>query len=265
MEALMPGVRGRLITTSIRKNAIGLALAGAVALTLSTSAWADTTTIPNMTIEVGTASGGNSLFNPSDLGSSWGNPNGTFGFTGSTSNPGTGAGGWGLGWNLLVNPDPFIIANLVVTNNSLMTETFELTVTMPIGMAFPFGTLIGGSVTGSLTDLNGNGATLGSVAGDSLYTALLDGVAVATLLDGPFSVSAGNFESQIVGPASFGEPIPSEIGPAVMNTMAIRLRFTLSAGDAASFTSIFVVEDIPAPGVLALFVLAGAAGRRRRR
>jgi uncharacterized protein (TIGR03382 family) len=44
----------------------------------------------------------------------------------------------------------------------------------------------------------------------------------------------------------------------------MQFRFSLTAGDSASFTSIFVVEAIPAPGALALMGLAGLRSRRRR-
>ncbi len=239
--------------------AAGLAAVLAVGMTSATLA--DTSVVPAMSVSVTSSNSGTTVFDPANFGQSWGNPNGTFGFAGTNSQ----AGDWSLGWSMLVNPDPFVVANLVVTNNSAVTSLFTLSVTLPIGMPIPFGTFIGGSVTGTVTDLNGNGASLSSPAGGSLYTALLDFAPVATLLDDPFLVSVGAFESGVVGPDSFGEPIPSEIGPAVSDFMTIELSFLLSAGDAASFTSIFVIEPIPAPGAIAVLALAGLVGARRRR
>jgi hypothetical protein len=77
------------------------------------------------------------------------------------------------------------------------------------------------------------------------------------------SASAGSFLSQTIGPDSFGSPIPSLPYGAVSQNIAIRLAFTLTAGDSASFTSLFVV--VPAPGAMAVAALGLIAGRGRRR
>jgi hypothetical protein len=231
--------------------------------TLSSSANADTNVIPNMTMSI-TTDQGSSVFNPAEYGNAWGNPNGTFSFLGSKGQQGN----YGLGWSMLVNPDPFVIANFVVTNNSAFDQTFTITVTLPTNSG-GLNSFIGGSVTGSVTDLNGNGATLSSPAAGSIYGAIIDNNVVETLLDDPFSVSTGAFQSNTVGPASFGDPIPNQpYLPLVTTNIGITLSFVLSAGDSASFTSIFVVEYavIPGPAGLAMLGLAGLfAGARRRR
>lgn len=239
------------------------AIAFIAVATLSSSANADTNVIPNMTMSI-TTDQGSSIFNPADYGSAWGNPNGTFSFLGSKGQ----AGNYGLGWSMLVNPDPFVIANFVVTNNSAFDQTFSITVTLPTNSG-NLNSFIGGSVTGSVTDLNGDGATLSSPAAGSIYSAIIDNNVVETLLDDPFSVSTGAFQSNTVGPADFGSPIPSQpYLPLVTTNIGITLTFTLSAGDSASFTSIFVVEYavIPGPAGLAMLGVAGLfAGSRRRR
>ena len=249
----MPAVLNKRMTTSV------IAFA-AVALLGTSAATADTTETPNVTFSV--AAGANDAglsFNAGDYGSSWSNPNGTFGFNGANS-----GGNWDMGWSLIVNPDPFVIANLVVTNNSDVAEMFTITVNMPINAIMP-SSLIGGSITGTVTDLNGDGAMLSSVGGTSIYQGLIDGGTVATLLDDPFSVSVNDaFGSEVVGPASFGDPIPSMPGPGVTDSIGITLTFMLSAGDSASFTSIFVAE-VPGPAGLALFGVAGFVTRRGRR
>lgn len=162
--------------------------------------------------------------------------------------------------------DPFIIANLVVTNNSAFTETFTLTVNLPVNPTLPGGVVMGGSVTGTLTSLTDDGATLAAAQNSSIYTALIDNNPVQTLLSDPFSESVGAFQSGVIGPASFGDPIPSMPGPPVLDSIGITLEFTLSAGDSASFTSIFVVEEaVPGVGAFALIGVAGLVSRRRRR
>ena len=166
--------------------------------------------------------------------------------------------------NGTMKEDPFVIANLVVTNNSAFVETFTLTVNLPINPTLPNGVVMGGSVTGTLTSLTNDGATLAAPDQGSIFTALIDGNPVATLLDSPFSQSVGAFQSGVIGPASFGDPIPSMPGPPVLDSIGITLSFTLTPGDSASFTSIFVVE-VPGPGALAVFGFAGLFARRRRR
>ncbi|HMN96790.1 MAG TPA: hypothetical protein PKC43_07085 [Phycisphaerales bacterium] len=235
----------------------------AIATSMVSLASADTTVVPNVTMTISSTLGGTTTFNPANYGSTWQSGYSTFGFAGNNSS----AGNWGLGWSMLVNPDPFIVANLAVTNTSMMTQTFTITVQSPIDTTnFPF-ICIGGSVVGSITDGNGDGATLTSPVGGSLYSAFVDNNVVGTLLNDPFSVSAGNYLSAGVGPATFGAPIPSLFVPTQATTnFGITLTFTLTAGDSASFTSIFVVEGcIPGPASLALLAFAGMAGSRRRR
>lgn len=235
----------------------------AIASGVASTAVADTDVIPNVMMSVTSTLGGTSTFNPASYGSAWQAGASTFGFSGSNSS----SGNWGLGWSMLVNPDPFIVANIAVTNNSLMTQTFSISVLSPLDTTnFPF-ICIGGSVVGSVSDGNGDGATLSSPAGGSLYSAIVDNNTVGTLLDDPFSVSAGSYLSAGVGPATFGAPIPSQVVATQATTnFGITLTFTLTAGDTASFTSIFVVEGcIPGPASLALLAVAGMAGSRRRR
>lgn len=168
--------------------------------------------------------------------------------------PGAAAGGSG---------GVFITANIVVTNNSNVTQTFTLLTGMGTGVSFD-NALVSGSVVGTVTDLTFDDATVSAAPGGSIYTGLIDGGGVQTLLDDPFSQSAGGpLLSSEIGPASFGTPDPVSSGVPLVNQIGILLEFELSAGDSASFTAIF--EVVPAPGVFAVFGLAGLTGRRRRR
>ena len=125
------------------------------------------------------------------------------------------------------------------------------------------GNVMNGSVTATLTDLNGNGATLGSnPAGAAIYTATINDVAVQTLWNPQFGFAVGQFLSGATVPASFANvPLPSGV-PADGNPGVV-LRFTLSAGDAVSFAYTFNV--VPGPGALALLACAGCATHGRRR
>ncbi|MBX3354201.1 MAG: hypothetical protein KF724_00710 [Phycisphaeraceae bacterium] len=150
-----------------------------------------------------------------------------------------------------------IIFNTVVTNTSNSVQTYSITETAVASVAGP--TLISGSVTGTVTDLNGNSATVAPVFGGSIYTAIIDLVnPVQSLLTGaPAAFSAGQFLSGNSTPEAFFN-VPSI---QVNNFISIRLEFTLTPGDSASFTSIFTV--IPSPAGFA--VMGGLVALRRRR
>lgn len=245
-----------MAAVSHRISCVSAVLTGVIAF----SASADTNTIPNVQVNI-TVGGQLFQYDPTTM-NAWGNPNGTFGFFGQASATNIADTGHQIGWDLLVNPDPFIIANLVYTNTSGATQVVGVEVVLPIGMAMP-STLIGGSVSGSVTDGNGNGATLASFAGGSVYSAIVDGSATAASLLTGFSVSTGNYGSALIGPASFGTPIPSQPYGAINTSMAIRYEFTLTAGDSVSLAGSFVA--VPTPGAVALLGLAGLVARRRRR
>jgi hypothetical protein len=163
-----------------------------------------------------------------------------------------------------IDSDPVVTGTTAVTNLFNTTQQFTLIFTLPVA-PMPLGTVTGGSHRGTVTDVNGNGATVAAPLGSSLYTALLDGADWQTLRDDPYSVSAGNFLSASIPSTSFGSPIPSLPGPAVLASIGIQLDFTLTAFDQASFTSNHVVEPIPEPTTGALVVLGLAVLAMRRR
>lgn len=173
-------------------------------------------------------------------------------------------------WKVTANPDPWVSSNYTITNNTLTTNNYSVLITMPISPQILTGSLTGGSVQGGVTDNNGNGATLGQSGVLPLYTALIDGAAYQSLLPpGPTSVTVGSFLSGTLGPGQFGLPIPSQPGPNVLTSIGIRLDFSLTAGDSATFSSVFVVEPVPEPATMALascgfaLVFGGAYCRRR--
>ena len=162
--------------------------------------------------------------------------------------------------NLAIDSDPMVSGSMSVTNLLPTSQLFTFIFTLPVApMA---STLTGGSARGTVTDTNGNTATISNLGG-ALYTALLDGVDWQSLHVGasytdPATPGPTSFPSQ-----SFGSPIPSLPGPAVASSIGIRLQFNLTGLDQASITSNHVVVPEPHTAGLLAIGLAFLAKKRR--
>lgn len=173
-----------------------------------------------------------------------------------------------ISWDVTLDPDPFVNGVFGVTNNTTGTQSYILTVILPISPAIPGGTLIGGSIGGSVTDANFNGVATVTAVG-ALFRGQVDGVVVLpiTPAGGPWSAPFAGGTTSIPA-ANVGLPGPSIVSGPALTDIAIELRFSLTPGDTASFTSFFVVEPIPEPATALLFGigLTGliVSGRRRR-
>jgi hypothetical protein len=160
---------------------------------------------------------------------------------------------------LAFDPDPFVLNNILVTNNTGSTQIFSAFVGVPTSFGAP--NLISGAIDIAVIDGGTDGATAASVNPTAIYQAQIDGVTVETLLDHPFSLVAGsggtNSADATFGPTVSGIPVNSNIG--------IQLRFSLTAGDTVSILSRFDVVAVPGPGAIALLGVAGLSIRARRR
>jgi MYXO-CTERM domain-containing protein len=155
-----------------------------------------------------------------------------------------------------------LASTLGVTNTGNTNSVFGLDILLPVnlgvGNAF-YGGSLGGSITGGEF-----GGLLSTVDGNTaLWTAMVDGNFLASLIDAPFELTSTAFGSADLEGASFGDPIPSLEFAAAQESMSLRLDFLLGAGTTFAITSNYVAQ-VPAPAGLALLGVAGLARRRRR-
>lgn len=148
-------------------------------------------------------------------------------------------------------------------NASFAARTFEYVQLLPTaGGNGGSNWVMNGSVSATLSDLNGNGGSFSS-AGLPVYRATIDDVTVASLWTVPFNFTLdGPYLSQSVTPATFSN-IPVPLGSNPDGVLGIALRFTLSAGDAVTISGTF--EVVPAPAAASLLVIAAGSGLGRRR
>jgi hypothetical protein len=183
-------------------------------------------------------------------------PDGSLKVTGNVTEEENG-GGWIGSWELMLGAGGVALSgNLNITSAVATTDTFEVTVSLPSDVALAAPTSMLGSVSINLSDnvAFGDGAELTTADPDPIYTAIIDGTEVQTLVDAPFSLVAGPFLTNSYGPENF-----SGAGPAVDidDLIQIRHKFTLTAFDTAQVVSTFVIT--PEPGALMLLALGGTS------
>jgi MYXO-CTERM domain-containing protein len=173
-----------------------------------------------------------------------------------------------INWSFLVTDNgagggfEILASTLGITNTGDSDSVFGLEILLPVdlgaGNAF-YGGSLGGSITGSAF-----GGLLSTVDDNTaLWTAMVDGNFLASLIDAPFELTSGAFGSADLAEASFGDPIPGLEFAAAQESMSLHLDFVLGAGTTFAITSNYVAQ-VPAPAGLALLGVAGLARRRRR-
>jgi hypothetical protein len=171
-----------------------------------------------------------------------------------------------------IDNDPVITGTVTVTNSQAFTQHFSLIFTLPVA-AMP-DSVTSGSYRATVRDggLDGNGSTLatqdpGNILDPGhgwLYLALIDGAPYGqNLYPHPQSFSSSGAATTSIPTMTFGIPVAVD-GPAVNTSIGIRLDFTLTGNDRASFTSNHIV-NVPEPHTGALLALGLALFARRRR
>lgn len=166
------------------------------------------------------------------------------------------------GWSLSMDSDPFVTNNFTITNTGASTQTYSLGTSMGVVPAILNG-LMRGSVGLTLTDNNGDGATL-ATSGASIYTGMIDGNTASTLWN---PVNTFTTYSTIASSADFGFPTRLAAPEPIDSTIGIQIKFSLTPGDSVSFTSNFDVVPVPVPAAVWLFGsgLLGLFGLSRRK
>ncbi len=157
--------------------------------------------------------------------------------------------------------DPQVTVNFNVSSTS-MTTNFNITTGL---LSFPAGInsgAIGRATAGvTITDNDGDGATLSGNFGGAGYRSTYNGAPIfSDLLSGGLVAAPDDSASMSQNTAGYPGYIP--IAGAV-NSMQARFGFQLSPNDSASGTSFY--EIIPSPAGVLAFAAAGLLGAARRR
>jgi len=169
--------------------------------------------------------------------------------------------GYHMTVHFVVDPDPSIVGNVAITNLTTIPQDYSFAFTLPVAPAFS-PSLLNGSV-GLTATADSTAGAVSSVSPDSIYSALIDGSTVKTLLNHPFTLPVAAFDSNVTT-AKFGIPTP-DAGGAVNTSIGIKLHFNVTPGDQAGITSQFTANPVPEPTTLMGLALGGLVLARRRK
>ena len=154
-----------------------------------------------------------------------------------------------LAWDWLADLDPRgggarIAGVLGLLNDTDRDRRFEVRVDFPLDPLIAESARIGGTVRAILV-MDDEGGRVDLPAGESLFTALIDGTPVRRLHPGPIAMG-GARAGTAVADASFGAPYPSLESPAVHDAVGMSNCFNLSGGDQLQFGCELMVAGDPA-------------------
>ncbi|HMN96693.1 MAG TPA: hypothetical protein PKC43_09635 [Phycisphaerales bacterium] len=144
-----------------------------------------------------------------------------------------------VGWNALIVGGDYgqFAGEIIVANESTVARSFDVRLVTPLDPdSF---TLLGGTASLTMRTPSGGGS-MSSTGAHPVVEVAIDSQTVAALFDAPFSLAGAG--CLMGGPESFGAPIPSFLGPPVLDDAALRTRFELSAGAEVAIAFCIFVE-----------------------
>jgi hypothetical protein len=158
----------------------------------------------------------------------------------------------------------FVVANINVFNNTLSTQTYWVLETKN-GISVGPNTITEGTVSATLFDLSGDGATMANIssggqAGSPIYQSLIDNVAHQNMWTAGYSLTAA-----ANGNNADDDVFDNVPGGGVVDSIGVWLRFEVTALDSVNVIGFFEVTPVPAPATLPVLAVLGLVGARRRR
>lgn len=170
---------------------------------------------------------------------------------------------WQLSWTTRVDTQTDVLLDtLVSVTNTSSTEQWFTAVTLMESLDSAVDQqLLTLASTLTVMNLQFSGvAELGSTSTTSIITARVDGITVGSLFEPIYVLTS-------VGPFAVASESASTtaIVAGLEQSLANGTEFRLTAGDTATLHTITTLTSIPAPGGLAMLLIAGAIGRLGRR
>ena len=155
--------------------------------------------------------------------------------------------GFEVRWDLEIDPDPEgkagLRGSIVLASRTDATVVFDAVLSMPISPLIDGPTRVGGRAEVVLEN-DGDGGRLEVPPGEALLGVLYDGVEVHRLHRGPF-VMGGPSAGVTTADAQFGAPIPGQSAGAIRDAVGVRLKASITSGEAVAVKVDLSVEGSP--------------------